>query len=54
MTAPQHRYSTCRDRDCEAPACVAYRDGREDGYQDGHADGYAAGYAAGAASAGGE
>jgi hypothetical protein len=28
-----HRYESCRDRDCERLACVAYRDGYEEGYE---------------------
>jgi len=54
MTAPQHRYQSCRDGDCERAACMAWREGRAEGYDEGHEDGYREGFADGAASAGGE
>ena len=50
MTAPQHRYQSCRDGDCERIACVAWREARAEGYDEGYQDGYRAG----AASAGSE
>jgi hypothetical protein len=42
-----HDYRTCRDDDCQRPACEAYREG----YADGQEAGYAAGYSAGQAAA---
>jgi len=53
MTTDRHRYQSCRDRDCERAACMAWREGRQEGYEDGHADGYREGFAAGVESAGG-
>jgi hypothetical protein len=40
-----HRYTSCRDRDCERLPCLAYREGYSDGHEDGWAEGYAAGRA---------
>ena len=28
----EHRYTACRDEDCDRPLCVAYREGFADGY----------------------
>ncbi len=63
---PPHEYQSCRDKDCQRPVCVAfkegYRDGHRDGYREGfeqgwqqgyakgYTDGYGAGFAAGLAS----
>jgi hypothetical protein len=33
---PQHLYQSCRDRDCQRPACVAYREGLRLGYSEGY------------------
>jgi hypothetical protein len=57
MTSQQHRYESCRDRDCERPYCRIWREARAEGYQDGYiegeAAGFSAGFAAGVASAAG-
>jgi flagellar biosynthesis/type III secretory pathway protein FliH len=48
MATAKHRYESCRDRDCQLPYCVIWREARAEGYEEGFEDGYAAG----AASAG--
>lgn len=43
MGKPQpHRYTSCKDKDCQRVACLAYREGYRDGYDDGFPDGVAA------------
>lgn len=34
MSPKQHHYRTCRDPECQRPACQAYQEGYLDGYQD--------------------
>lgn len=34
-----HRYTSCRDRDCERLPCLAYREGYAEGWADGYASG---------------
>jgi hypothetical protein len=48
MARQQHPYQSCRDRDCQLPYCVIWREARAEGYEEGFEDGFAAG----AASAG--
>jgi hypothetical protein len=35
----QHRYESCRDKDCERPFCRIWREAWQQGYDDGFADG---------------
>lgn len=55
MSTASHPYRSCRDRDCELPYCVIWREARAEGFEHGFEDGYESGYpdgfAAGAASA---
>jgi flagellar biosynthesis/type III secretory pathway protein FliH len=54
-TRQEHRYQTCRNRECERFLCRVYMEGYDNGdwdgyrrgYDEGYADGYAAGYGAG-------
>jgi hypothetical protein len=37
MSKPrEHRYTACRDKNCDRPLCVAYREGLDDGFADGY------------------
>jgi hypothetical protein len=51
MATSTHPYRSCRDRDCELPYCVIWREARAEGFEVGFEDGYEVGFAAGAASA---
>jgi len=51
MAAQQHRYESCRDKDCPRPYCVIWKEAWAEGYREGYADGNAAGFAAGQAAA---
>jgi membrane carboxypeptidase/penicillin-binding protein PbpC len=35
----KHTYASCRDKECQRPLCVAYKEGYSDGYEDGYAAG---------------
>ena len=47
MGTQEHRYESCRDRNCERPYCRICREARAEGYREGYDDGAAAGFAAG-------
>jgi hypothetical protein len=34
-----HRPAACRDRDCQRPLCVTWRDAYDDGWEDGYSAG---------------
>jgi hypothetical protein len=38
MAPDQHRYESCRDRDCERPYCRIWREAKAEGYSDGYDD----------------
>ena len=38
----EHRYESCRDKECERIPCRAFREGYGEGYDDGFPDGIAA------------
>jgi hypothetical protein len=44
MSSQDHPYRSCRDRDCERPYCLIWREARAEGYEHGLEDGYQAGY----------
>jgi hypothetical protein len=47
MATSTHPYRSCRDRDCELPYCVIWREAKAEGIEIGFEDGYGAGYGAG-------
>ena len=51
MSGQQHRHESCRDRGCERPYCVIWREGKREGYEDGRADFYQPRYDEGYADA---
>jgi flagellar biosynthesis/type III secretory pathway protein FliH len=51
MEVSEHRYQSCRDRDCERPYCQIWREARAEGYEHGFEDGYEAGFEAGSRAA---
>ena len=47
MGTQEHRYESCRDRNCERPYCRIWREAFAEGYDAGAAAGFAAGFEAG-------
>ena len=41
---PQHEYQSCADKDCQRPACAAFREGYRDGHRDGWKQGFEQGW----------
>jgi hypothetical protein len=46
LPVKDHRYQSCRDRGCERPYCVIWREAWAEGYAEGEQAGFAAGLAA--------
>jgi hypothetical protein len=47
MATDQHSYRSCRDRDCERPYCVIWKEAWAEGYDEGFIDGVASASAGG-------